>query len=191
MKPDLGLQNKNMKLVYIKRAIITPTRVVYYFKQASFSNRVTRQFGQDTFLRVNFRDEDMRKLNQSRDFSDMSALYQRIGVCLKKGLKCCNVLFSFLAMSSSQLREHGCWLVSIDAHAIRKWMGNFSDIRCVGKYAARLGQSLSSSIETFKTDEYDLIEDIVVDQFCFTDGIGKISCKYIFDGMLLLDFSKS
>lgn len=34
---------------------------------------------------------------------------------------------------------------------VTTWMGNFSDIKCIGKYAARLGQSLSSSIETFQT----------------------------------------
>jgi hypothetical protein len=31
-------------------------------------------------------------------------------------------------------------------------MGNFEEIKCIGKYAARLGQSLSSSVATFQTD---------------------------------------
>ena len=58
-------------------------------------------------------------------------------------------------------------------------MGDFSSIRCIGKYAARLGQSLSSSIETFETNDYRIIKDIEVHdtnkniKYCFTDGIGK------------------
>ena len=58
-------------------------------------------------------------------------------------------------------------------------MGDFSGINCIGKYAARLGQSLSSSVEAFKTNDFSIIEDIKVKdaanntEYCFTDGIGK------------------
>ena len=58
-------------------------------------------------------------------------------------------------------------------------MGDFSSINCIGKYAARLGQSLSSSVETFETKDFSIIEDIKVKdaakntEYCFTDGIGK------------------
>ncbi len=59
-------------------------------------------------------------------------------------------------------------------------MGEFDNIKCIGKYAARLGQSLSSSIDSFQTDSYRIIPDIYVEphkQYCFTDGIGKISIE--------------
>ena len=71
-------------------------------------------------------------------------------------------------MSSSQLREHGCWLFASDGSntpdSIRSWMGDFTKIRNTGKYAARLGQSLSSSIETFDSDttQFTTIPDIQV-----------------------------
>ena len=58
-------------------------------------------------------------------------------------------------------------------------MGDFSGIDCIGKYAVRLGQSLSSSVETIQTDDFSIIEDIKVKdtskntEYCFTDGIGK------------------
>ena len=80
-------------------------------------------------------------------------------------------------------KEHACWLFSanndIDAQKVRNWMGDFSEIKCVGKYAARLGQSLSCSVETFKTNNFSIIPDIKVKniikqtEYCFTDGIGK------------------
>ena len=57
-------------------------------------------------------------------------------------------------MSASQMREHGCWLFAASAkysaENIRASLGDFSKINNIGKYAARLGQSLSSSIETFQ-----------------------------------------
>ena len=58
-------------------------------------------------------------------------------------------------------------------------MGSFNNIKCIGKYAARLGQSLSSSIETFETKQFTTISDIMSNdsEYCFSDGIGKISFK--------------
>ena len=63
-------------------------------------------------------------------------------------------------------------------------MGDFSAIKCVGKYAARLGQSLSSSVATFVTKEFEIIPDIEVCfnnvEYIFTDGIGN---KYKFNSI--------
>lgn len=111
----------------------------------------------------------------------MSAIYGRISELLRNGIQLCGRKYDFLAMSASQLREHGCWFylrtgVGDNARLVREWMGDFSNIRCVGKYAARLGQSLSGSIETFTTEHFVLIDDVETpDGYCFTDGIGKIS----------------
>ncbi len=51
-------------------------------------------------------------------------------------------------------------------------MGDFSSIKCIGKLAARLGQSLSTSVATFETINFDIIPDIKVGEYNFTDGIG-------------------
>ena len=73
----------------------------------------------------------------------------------------------------------------MDASKVREWMGDFSEIKCVGKYAARLGQSLSCSVETFTTDNFTIIPDIKVKnqltqvEYCFTDGIGKFMYTYL------------
>jgi RNA-dependent RNA polymerase len=97
-----------------------------------------RKFGVDNFLRIRFRDEDNNKLNMSsRTISNMSLIYERINRLLKSGLKICGRHYEFLAMSSSQLREHGCWLYlnsgrKDNAERVREWMGDFSKIKCVG-----------------------------------------------------------
>lgn len=60
-------------------------------------------------------------------------------------------------------------------------MGNFCNIRNVAKYAARLGQSLSSSTETLKVQKYEVeeIPDITNGtEYVFSDGIGTISADF-------------
>lgn len=92
----------------------------------------------------------------------------------------------FLAFSPSQLRENSVWMFTsrtgLTASDIRKWMGEFHEIRNVAKYAARLGQSFSSSRETVTVgrNEIEIIPDIELGgeiKYCFLDGIGKISSE--------------
>ena len=185
---DLELENKNIlknyKILSIKHAILTPSRVIYYLPEPNVSNRVLRQFKHENFLCVRIRGENLLKLNMSQNFADMKEIYAVINRVLSDGIEFYDRKFMFLAMSASQMREHGCWMYashdwSTTAFTIREWMGNFKNIRCIGKYTARLGQSLSCSIETIKTDAFSVVEDIKVKfnnaEYCFTDGIGKIS----------------
>ena len=60
-------------------------------------------------------------------------------------------------------------------------MGDFRNIRNVAKYAARLGQSFSSSTETLKVYNYEVeeIPDITNGtEYIFSDGVGKISADF-------------
>ncbi|KAL9641668.1 hypothetical protein ABK040_016899 [Willaertia magna] len=63
------------------------------------------------------------------------------------------------------------------AKDIREYMGDFSEIKVVAKYAARLGQCFSCTdlSITLKEDEYIEEKDIIRNGYCFSDGIGKIS----------------
>lgn len=178
--------DSNLKIGLTRRVIITPTRIIYYFPEPNYSNRVTRKYGSEHFLRVKFRDENTEKLNNfNHNFCEMKNIYQKIYKVLINGLILCNRKYEFLAMSASQLRDHGCWFFrkssDNNAQKVREWMGDFKEIKCIGKYAARLGQSLSSSIETIEIEEFHMIDDIEVYDpinevtYCFTDGIGKIS----------------
>jgi len=98
-------------MMLMRRATVTPMRIIYHYPEAFSSNRVVREFKPDLFMRLRFRDEDMRKLNMgsssSSTFSKMTNIYDRINSLLKSGLYLCGTKYLFLAMSSSQLREHG------------------------------------------------------------------------------------
>ncbi|KAJ3699365.1 hypothetical protein LUZ61_003070 [Rhynchospora tenuis] len=180
-------------LVYVHRLLITPSRVYFCGPEVNVSNRVLRSFKYDlnNFLRVSFVDEDLEKLH-SNDLSSKSdpvkhtSLYKRIISVLTHGISIGDKKhFEFLAFSSSQLRENSVWMFSprrgLTAPGIRSLLGEFEDIRNVAKYAARLGQSFSSSTETLTVqhDEVDLIPDITNGTaYVFSDGIGKISFEF-------------
>ncbi|KAK8463078.1 hypothetical protein SEVIR_1G318100v4 [Setaria viridis] len=182
-------------LVYVHRVQVTPAKVYFYGPEINVSNRVVRHFSADldNFLRISFVDEDCEKL-RSVDLSPRSAsgndarrtaLYNRVLSVLSNGISIGGKHFEFLAFSSSQLRDNSAWMFAsrpgLTASDIRKWMGDFRNIRNVAKYAARLGQSFSSSTETLKVHRYEVeeIPDITDGtKYIFSDGIGKISANF-------------
>lgn len=180
-------------LVYVRRVQVTPTKVYFSGPEVNMSNRVLRHFHDyiDNFLRVSFVDEEWTKLFSTdlvprvAQESRRTKLYERVLSTLRDGIKIGNKKFDFLAFSSSQLRDNSLWMFAptsgLDADGIRQWMGNFSGIRNVAKYAARLGQSFGSSKETLSVGENEIekIDDVKNGtKYTFSDGIGKISADF-------------
>lgn len=89
--------------------------------------------------------------------------------------------YEFLAFGNSQFRENGAYFFCptdyLSCNDIRKWMGSFSHIPVVAKYAARLGQCFSTTraINGLSAPDIVKIADVERDEYCFTDGVGKIS----------------
>ncbi|XP_043696159.1 probable RNA-dependent RNA polymerase 1 [Telopea speciosissima] len=186
-------------LVYVRRVQITPSKVYFSGPEANVSNRVLRQYSNhiDNFIRVSFVDENLDKMF-SIDLSPRTSngrnerrtgIYKRILSTLRNGIVIGEKKFDFLAFSSSQLRDNSAWMFAktddgITASEIRKQMGDFHEIRNVAKYAARLGQSFSSSTETLSVDKHEVetIRDIELQRgqmtYVFSDGIGKISFDF-------------
>lgn len=191
--PNITLDDDG--LVYVYRVQITPAKVYFYGPEINVSNRVVRNYAADldNFLRISFVDEDCEKL-RSTDLSQRSApgnntrrtaLYNRVLSVLSNGITIGDKHFDFLAFSSSQLRDNSAWMFAsrpgLSASDIREWMGNFRNIRNVAKYAARLGQSFSSSTETLKVHKYEVKEAPDVTngtEYVFSDGIGTISADF-------------
>ncbi|KAG2377165.1 hypothetical protein LR48_Vigan06g155700 [Vigna angularis] len=182
-------------LVYVRRVQITPCKVYFCGPEINVSNRVLRHFHEhlDNFIRVSFVDEELDKLFStdlsSRAQNKKTDLYTRILDILKNGIIIGNKKFEFLAFSSSQLRENSLWMFAptgtgCTAEYIRKWMGDFSQIRNIAKYSARLGQSFGSSTETLSVPRHEIgiIPDVKRTsggkEYVFSDGIGKISLEF-------------
>nr|DAD29753.1 TPA_asm: hypothetical protein HUJ06_031221 [Nelumbo nucifera] len=116
-------------------------------------------------------------------------IYRRILSVLKNDIVIGDKKFEFIAFSSCQLQENSVWMFAsmneLSADSIREWMGDFRNIRNVAKFAARLGQSFGSSIETLTVNSYEIevIPDVEIEgedgtKYVFSDGIGKISVEF-------------
>ncbi|TXG71403.1 hypothetical protein EZV62_006338 [Acer yangbiense] len=191
--PQIALEEG---LVYVRKILITPTKMYFYGPEASLSNRVLRSYPDDidNFLRVSFVDEDGQKLfatalsprtSSSTDEEKRTGIYRRILSILRNGIDIGGKKFETLAFSNSQLKENSLWMFAskpgLTAADIREGMGDFSDIKNVARYAARLGQSFGSSREALHVhgSEVEEIPDVKTERggikYTFSDGIGKIS----------------
>ncbi|KAL1895445.1 hypothetical protein Sste5346_005251 [Sporothrix stenoceras] len=181
--PDAALDKD--RAVYIRKVIVTPTTIIYSTPTLEPGNRVLRHFREhhDRFLRVQFTDELLiGRLSGGRDDQRSDDCFLRAFRALKNGIRVGGRYFEFLAFGNSQLRENSTYFFAptdlLTCQHIRDWMGDFSSIKSIAKYAARLGQCLSTTrpVPTFGVPTtVQRIADVDHGQFCFTDGVGKIS----------------
>lgn len=166
----------------VRRAVITPTTVRYSTPNIEVSNRVMRRFRhiQDRFLRIQFTEEmEKGKITVNKDQND--EIYKRILRTMYEGIRIGDRLYEFLAFGNSQLRSNGAYFFCpteyVSCDDIRQWMGQFSHIKVVAKYAARLGQCLSTTrdVRGISSPNCLQIPDVERNGYCFTDGVGKIS----------------
>lgn len=117
------------------------------------SNRVVRQFIEEkkfpntAFLRLHVGDEDGRRI-----FDMSSSLEERIKQAILTGITINGRRYSFLAYSSSQLKESSVWMVApegdVTVDKMRRRMGDFSGCKTPSKYAARIGQCFSTTFQS-------------------------------------------
>ncbi|CBN78124.1 RNA-dependent RNA polymerase 1 [Ectocarpus siliculosus] len=198
----VGEYGKEIGNVMVPRASVTPLRVVCQPPEQEMSNGVTRRFAEhsDRFLGVNFVDENMGRLQLSpllapsdcwsiglacTPFGQRHQTFLKVHPAL---LVSCVVLSPPVRPRKSQLRGHACFFYAEGGEvdqisesgsepAVFHWMGDMSGIDVVGKHAARLGQSLSSTTSTVEVPPAlkKLVPDKKAGPYEFTDGCGMMS----------------
>lgn len=167
---------------FMRTARVTPTTIYYNTPTVDTSNRITRRYIEfaDRFLRVRFTDEKTEgRLNPTMGASN-DEVFRRVQATLSQGIKIGDRQYEFLAFGNSQFREHGAYffapLPDLTAAHIRAWMGQFSHIRNVARHTARLGQCFSTTRAVAGSPvTVTRIPDIICGNYCFSDGVGKIS----------------
>ncbi|KAH6671738.1 RNA dependent RNA polymerase-domain-containing protein [Halenospora varia] len=171
---------------YSRKATITPSTIYFSSPTVETTNRVLRHYARENedgrFLRVQFTGEEFEgRINSCADKKRNDELFTRVYRTLYNGIRIGDRHYEFLAFGNSQFRENGAYFFCPTEHLscddIRNWMGNFSHINVVAKYAARLGQCFSTTraINGLSAPEIVIIKDIERNGHCFTDGVGKIS----------------
>ncbi|KAK5117494.1 hypothetical protein LTR85_008879 [Meristemomyces frigidus] len=165
----------------VPAAVVTPSTMYFTTPVMETSNRVIREYRQygDRFLRVKFTDERYMGKVMTGDGNTMDEVLTRVYRTMKNGIKIGDRHYEFLAFGNAQFREHGAYFFSatgiVTADKIRQWMGNFTKINVVARYASRIGQCFSTTRAMSIGVKIDPIPDIERNGFCFTDGVGKIS----------------
>lgn len=144
------ISHKRVKIpkycIETRKATVTPTMIYYSNPVIETSNRVIRHYEQyeDRFLRVQFTDEKLQGRVSATEENNSNEIFTRVKRAMINGIKIGERHFSFLAFGNSQLRQHGayffCETEDLKCDDIRKWMGEFDQIKVIAKYAARLGQ---------------------------------------------------
>ncbi|TLS22562.1 uncharacterized protein PpBr36_09682 [Pyricularia pennisetigena] len=182
--PDITPEELPQYCTMTRKVTVTPSTMYLSSPMVETTNRVLRHYSEhkDRFLRVQFTDELLTgRLHASNDLGVNDEIFNRVYRTLKNGIHIGDRHYKFLAFGSSQMRENStyffCDTGDITCDSIRAWMGRFSHIRNVGKYAARLGQCFSTtrSIDRVAMPWIKTIPDVERNGYCFTDGVGKIS----------------
>lgn len=166
----------------VARMVLTPTRSLFLPKEPMFQNRIVREYGEDFFIRVVFRDEDFEKISTVQSDA-VENILERMKTFFKDGFQIQTRHYEFLGCSNSQLREHSFWFFhphdDITSENIRYSSGELSTERCVASYVSRFGLCFSSTKKTVDVDKgcVQYTDDVQNDKYCFTDGIGRISTK--------------
>ena len=173
----------------IKRVNITPSAIVFFPPSNEKGNRVIRKYSEisQLFLRVNFSDESLEKRNWSSNFEVIKNFRSVLDE-----LKILDLEYEFLGFSSSQMRNHSCWMIvkTADSWAdqIRSELGDFSECKTIAKYSARLGLCFSETQKTLNVPQLRIQEigDVERNGYKFSDGIGKISPEYLLESCHIL-----
>jgi hypothetical protein len=177
------------QIAIIHKATVTPTGVYLYGPDGECNNRVLRKYSQhhDSFLRVQFCDEDGQALRYSFGLSN-KLIYERFKETLDGVISIAGRHFSFLGSSHSSLRSQSCWFMApfskngriVHPEDIIKDLGDFSHIRIPARCAARIGQAFSDTRNAITfgpgvIKDSGELADIKRNGRIFSDGVGTIS----------------
>ncbi|XP_062566009.1 uncharacterized protein LOC134228365 [Saccostrea cucullata] len=167
-----------------RKVFLTPTKFVFLPKEPVFKNRIFRQYNEDFFVRLVYRDDNFEKISAMESSTLNEVLVDMKQIFLERFI-IQDRHYEFLGCSNSQLQEHSFWFFSsydgITTDYIRHKAGDLYKERCVASYLSLFGLCFSSSFHTLNIgengEEVKYESDVKRNGFCFTDGIGKISTR--------------
>jgi hypothetical protein len=185
---NLTKGTKHEHLALTHKATITATGMLLRGPEWGVSNRVLRRYSKHTkhFMRVFFTDEDgLSVFHDPR--SSQEEVYTRFNDVLRNGITIAGRTFEFLGFSHASLRYHAVWFmapfeengVEVRAKDVIEGLGDFKNIHCSAKCAARIGQAFSDTVHSVRVpDDADVVEtkdDVTRNGRTFSDGCGTIS----------------
>jgi hypothetical protein len=170
---DTAFKKKNKRLIRNQRILVTPTYTLFMPYIEDQGNRILREHRKPwEAMRVVFKMDDFQDAKWNNKF-----LIEFIKLHLIKGINLSHLHYEFFCYSQSQFRSMGCWLVT-NPDEILHLTGDYSNIKIIAKYGARVGQTLTSTTKTIKIHEDNIIdipECTNGTDYIFSDGVGTIT----------------
>ncbi|CAF1186741.1 unnamed protein product [Rotaria sordida] len=174
---------------------LTPLRFIFQPFEITTGSRALRNpkfGGPENFLLVHLREENNEQLRVSN-----KSIKERLKKSMLDGINLLDKTFIYMGASTGQMKQMAFWFINLptcfkDIKEAHNVLGNnFNDIKNIATYIARIGQYFSTTWPigiqlTLVTNKNDIrsntgqnyvlrIDDIKRNNYCFTDGIGKIS----------------
>ena len=176
----------NFDLIKLQRILVTPTYTLFTPYIYEKGNRMLREYLDDPTLAI------VCKF-QNDDFDDGKwnniILIEFIKQFLYFGIILDEKIYSFFNYTNSQFKNMACWLTCVNYKKLLKETGDYSNIKNISKFGARISLSLTTTIKTIsiKKENIKKIKDIETTtknkedgrlyKYTFSDGVGKISYK--------------
>ena len=178
--------SKNPILTHVQRCIITPTYILFTPYILDQGNRILRDFLPSTNLSILcvFKMDNFEEGKWNNKF-----LIEYIKYVMYEGFFLGEKKYKFFNFSQSQFRNMSCWLLT-NPQEILEQTGDYSNIKIVAKFGARVSQTLTTTIKTINIpdDHIIYIDDVLLKTkikdengnerdvvYTFSDGVGKIS----------------
>ena len=187
LNSDGSFEHASENMAMIHRVTVTPTGMYLYGPDSEPMNRVLRKYpnNHEFFLRVTFADEDGESVRYNPRVSNDQIFNQRFKSMLRNGISIAGRKYDFLGFSHSSLRAQSCWFMAPFTHDgsllfYKKFieeLGDFTQIRCPAKCAARIGQAFSETpvAVSFPHGTIKKKADIERNGRVFSDGVGTMS----------------
>ena len=168
--------SKNEILMRVQRCVITPTYILFTPYVLEEGNRILREHTKSINYAIlcGFKMDSLEEARWNNKF-----LMEYMKFILLKGFNIGEKNFRFFNYSQSQFRNMSCWLLTNPDEVLQK-IGDFSSIKQLSKYAARISQTLTTTLKTIpiqKDSILDYQEDVKSKdgKYTFSDGVGKMS----------------
>eukprot|EP01132_Coremiostelium_polycephalum_P002570 gene2570-3184_t len=167
--------NNLTKRCYIKKILLTPSRIIYEPPIPMQTNRILREFGSERFVLVQMLDEGLNKLQylgpKIRDY---------LATQFKLGINVMGKHYKFLGSSPSQGRNASAWFYNEEGSSttvgdILKWAGEIPNSN--RKFLRYFGLMFAGTIPALQLSSNQYLEDfpdITRDNHIFTEGNGLI-----------------
>ena len=165
---DIINPTKNSFLIPVQRCTITPTFILFAPYALAQGNRILRDFLSTPVLAMlcSYKMEDFKEGRWNNQI-----LIEYIKYIMAIGFPLGEKIYKFFNFSQSQFRNKACWLLTEPDKILRK-TGNYSKIKNVAKFGARVSQNLTTTIKTIKIPSKNIIK---------INDITKESSKEIYD----------